>query len=107
MGISAFDVASAVSLIIAQRLVRKICPKCNKVNTSTCNNCHDGYKDRIAVFEMLPITQALQAVIIDNYSQLKLEQKLQAWKIPSLREAAMQKVQAGITDIAEVNRVMV
>lgn len=107
MGIAAFDLANAVSLIIAQRLVRKICPKCKKANTVKCNDCNDGYKDRMAIFEMLPITQELQELIANNYSQLNLEQKIRALKIPNLRAAAMQKVQAGITDIAEVNRVMV
>lgn len=107
MGIAAFDLANAVSLIIAQRLVRKICPKCKKTNASKCTNCIDGYKDRMAVFEMLPITQNLQELITNNYSQLNFEKKMQALKIPGLREAAMQKVRLGITDIAEVNRVMV
>jgi len=107
MGIPAFDLANAVSLIIAQRLVRKICPKCKKVNTAKCLNCHDGYKDRMAVFEMLPITQSVQELITNNYNQLDLEQKMHTLKIPNLREAAMQKVQDGITDIVEVNRVMV
>lgn len=107
MGIAAFDLANAISLIIAQRLVRKICPKCKKANTVKCNDCYDGYKDRTAVFEMLPITQDLQELIANNYSQLNFEQKMRALKIPNLRAAAMQKVQDGITDIAEVNRVMV
>lgn len=107
MGIAAFDLANAVSLIIAQRLVRKICPNCKKADTSKCKDCNDGYKDRMAIFEMLPITKDLQELIANNYSQLNLEQKMHTLKIPNLREAAMQKVQAGITDIAEVNRVLV
>lgn len=107
MGITAFDLANAVSLIIAQRLARKICPKCKKVGTIKCNDCNNGYKGRTAIFEMLPITQDLQELISYNYSQLNLEQKMCALKIPNLREAAMQKVQAGITDIAEVNRVVI
>ena len=106
MGLAAFDLANATSLIIAQRLVRKLCQQCRQIGATTCNHCHNGYLGRTAIFEMLPITQDLQELIANNCSQLQLEQKMQDLNLPSLRVAALHKIKAGITDLAEVNRVI-
>lgn len=115
MGIAAYQFISAVSLIIAQRLVRKLCEHCKLPELSTdgqpfyipkgCDLCHQGYHGRIGFFEFIPMTEKMAALILSgaNTSQLLTVIKQEQWQL--LSDAGMELVQRGITSYAELLRV--
>lgn len=126
MGIPSFNLATALKLIIAQRLVRKLCPNCKQlqtlppnaliennleVNTKTfiahgCKNCNYGYHSRIAIFEMLEITPNMSDLIMKHRDIGEVEKYLQLSNHQTLRAAALNKVKLGITSLEEINRVI-
>lgn len=126
MGIAPFDLATAINLIIAQRLIRKLCPHCKKpkslpesiliennlpknsmIYTATgCQYCENGYHERIAVFEMLPINSAVSDLMMNRHHQNKIYHHMHQLKCTTLREAALAKVRSGITSLEEINRVI-
>ncbi len=94
LGISNYELENALLLVIAQRLVRKICPVCQKSPNKIQNcECHNGYKGRIGIFQFLHIFSK------DNQQTFQLD-------IPHLRDSGFLKVKEGITDIAEIYRVL-
>lgn len=115
MKVEPFLLASTMELIIAQRLVRRICENCRYSYTENkqtvykgkgCNVCNNtGYKGRIAIFEFIQITAQMQDLILKNPSSKEI------WKIASkqgsktLFEDGMEKVKSGITTLEEVERV--
>lgn len=131
MGIDPFLSASAVKLIIAQRLVRKICPNCKEpiehndhklfpfLNLSVkeqenlsifagkgCQMCNNtGFKGRCGLYEILPVTPDIQEMIISKTSPMAIREKAIAEGMASLRSLAMEKLKSGITTIEEVLRV--
>lgn len=126
IGIPQFNLATALSLVISQRLVRKLCPDCKQPQIITptllvennlkendtvytaanCEKCTHGYQERTAVFEMLPITPIISEMIMQHCDPIKIEKYMrEQLNIPTLREAALNKVQTGITSFEEVNRV--
>ena len=126
MGIEPFLVASAVNMVIAQRLLRKICPDCKKEYTppkelvktieekfslkdtkffkgAGCKNCNNtGYRGRIGVYEVLPITDQIRDMIITRKTPEEIEKVARGQGFLSLAEAALLKVQRGITTFEEV-----
>ena len=124
MGIESYLLADALNLIIAQRLVRKICPKCKKEKTNIpdeiyaklgldksvkiyegegCRFCENtGYKGRTAIFEMLRITRELKAVIAKGGTDVELRKIAHEQGLISLRNAAIAKLLEGTTTIDEV-----
>jgi type IV pilus assembly protein PilB len=126
MGVPAFNLASAIILIIAQRLVRKLCTHCkypqilpktvliaNNLEENTipytalgCHKCNQGYHERMAVFEMLPITPTISELIMQHCNISAIEKQMHALNLPTLRSAALNKVRAGITSLGEINRVI-
>jgi type IV pilus assembly protein PilB len=126
MGIPAFDLASSLSLVVAQRLVRKLCVHCKQqqnlpekvlvengleanavvYTAEGCERCNQGYRGREAVFEMLPITPAISDLIMQHSNVAKIEKQMRLLNIPTLREAALIKVKNGITTLEEINRVV-
>jgi len=130
MGIEPFLISSSVIGIIAQRLVRRICPKCkkevkltpevekilteygmdlNKSNLYKGEGCPDctgtGYKGRIAIFELLIITDTLRELIVKNASAMELRETAIKEGMCPLKEDGLKKVCHGITTIEEVLRV--
>ncbi|TAK79238.1 MAG: type IV-A pilus assembly ATPase PilB [Gammaproteobacteria bacterium] len=105
MGMPPYHLIHSISLIIAQRLVRKLCPHCQQP-PSGCDQCLHGYQGRIGIFELIPVTEALAHLILSSASitQLATQIKTEGWMM--LEEAGWQKVQAGITSTAEVMRVV-
>jgi len=115
MKVEPFLLASTMELIIAQRLVRRICENCRYSYTEKkqtlykgkgCNVCNNtGYKGRIAIFEFIQITAEMQDLILKNPSSKEI------WKIASaqgsrtLFEDGMEKVKSGVTTLEEVRRV--
>ncbi len=131
MGIEPFLISSSVIGIIAQRLVRRICPQCKKVLEVTpeiqeimndyeirsseitlyqgegCSNCkHTGYKGRIALFELMIITDTIRELITKNVNNKKLKEVALEEGMCTLKEDGIKKVCAGITTISEVLRVV-
>lgn len=130
MGVAPFLVASAVNLILAQRLARRICPNCKEdapVPTSTlielgasseevdsyapkkgagCSNCGmTGYRGRVALYEVMPIFEELRELILAGENSLAIKRAAIRKGIKTLRQSGMTKVAEGVTTIEEVLRV--
>lgn len=132
LGLPAFNVAGSVLLIIAQRLVRRLC-ECKAVDTALdqailrtagftedavqrhhqgdwhlyrpvgCKKCgQTGYKGRLSLFEVLPISQAMQRIILTNGSTLDMTTQAKAEGLMDLRHAGLEKIIAGETSLDEV-----
>ena len=127
MGVETFNIASSVSLIIAQRLVRKLCsckaphpqglqavvnsglarelphadwtPFC-AVGCESCNGT--GYSGRTGIYEVLPVSEAMQELIISGASALDMERLARQESVASMSESGLRKVRAGITSIEEI-----
>ncbi len=131
MGIPAYNMATAINLIVAQRLIRRLCNVCKlkeelpedllskenfpaeliqnntiyKANPDNCENCHNGYSGRVGIYETMPISKSMQEVILRNGNALDIKKQAIEEKILSLRQAGLRKVVKGITSLSEVNRV--
>jgi type IV pilus assembly protein PilB len=130
MGIEPFLVASAVIGVLAQRLVRVICPECKEAYTPPveafrrlnlamdlesvtfyrgqgCERCrHSGYRGRIGVFELMLITNHLRELILRKAPTHELRQAGLEAGMMTLRQDAMQKILEGITTMEEALRVV-
>jgi type IV pilus assembly protein PilB len=129
MGIASYNLASSISLISAQRLVRRLCVHCRKPiavsaqllkdlglqsfsNQATtqhhfhsaegCSQCFKGYWGRIGLFQMMPISVALQHLILQNASRQDLASQAEKEGLCSLRHAGLLQASMGITSLAEV-----
>lgn len=123
MGVPSFLIASTLNISIAQRLVRKLCPKCKEEHpievsilpsgfvipeslhshyvAMGCNDCHHtGYKGRKAIYEIIPITRALTSEIKNN--ELNIDSFLEEKKIRTLKYNAVNLIKEGVTSIEEV-----
>lgn len=120
LGISAFNIAHCVQLIVAQRLVRKLCVKCKReqpplvgqVETMPsfeavgCDHCSKGYRGRAGVFECLTITAEIAAMIVAGRTSAEIMAVARSNGMLSLQAAALRKVQAGVTSYQELQRVI-
>lgn len=128
LGVSAFNLASSVQLIIAQRLARRLCPHCKERLTVSekilrdegfevpaidtlqlyravgCRHCHAGYSGRTGIYEVVPVTDRLSRLIMQGASPAELATQARAEGFTSLRDAALGRVAQGITSLDEVNR---
>jgi type IV pilus assembly protein PilB len=130
MGVPAFNIAASVSLIIAQRLARRLCQNC-KIETKDipkevfirqgfdeseldeitlykqgeCSNCTNGYKGRVALFEVMPITKEIGQMIMDGGNSLELERIAKEQGMETIRRSGLNYVKTGITSLEEINRV--
>ncbi len=124
MGVESYLLADAVNLIVAQRLVRMICPYCKKevkdLNDSVyeklkvdrsvkiykgagCKSCDDtGYKGRTAIFELLPVTSAIKKLISGNANDMEIREVAFKEGLVTLRQAAVAKMLEGVTTVDEV-----
>jgi type IV pilus assembly protein PilB len=132
MGVPSFNIASSVSLIIAQRLVRKLCESCKIVRDDTtpksleelgfsvedskqlqtykavgCKLCAHGYRGRIGLFEVMPMTKALGQLIMSGGNSLDILKIAQQDGMLTIYQDGLEKVKHGITSIEEINRVTV
>jgi type IV pilus assembly protein PilB len=103
MGIPAYDIAASISLIIAQRLVRKLCIHCQGQH---CRECQKGYSGRTAVYEFLRVTPAITETILHTPDALSLERKACEEGMQTLYAHGLEKVGEGITSLAELSRVL-
>ncbi len=130
MGVPAFNIASSVHLIVAQRLARRLCKSC-KVQSSNlpvkalvqlgfdkdeidslklfepdgCGECSNGYKGRVGIYQVMPISTEMETMIMNGANSLDLGIQAQKEKINDLRQSAIQKVREGVTSLAELERV--
>ena len=125
MGIAPYNIVSSVSLISAQRLVRRLCVHCRQavqVSQETqqefelpmtpeppvfyaakgCAQCHKGYWGRVGIFQVMPLSQALQDLLLSDASQAQLSMQAQREGVLSLRQSGLQKALQGITSLEEV-----
>jgi type IV pilus assembly protein PilB len=127
MGIEPFLVASSVILILAQRLVRRICKNCKEIEKvdphaleeigfskqeassitcykgKGCHNCSDtGYKGRLALYEVMPVTEELRELVLQGASSDEIKKKSIAQKMKTLRMSGLTKIKDGITTVEEV-----
>lgn len=129
MGVPAYNVASSVTLIIAQRLARRLCNHCKAgeqlpeqealkqgfmasqisqlklFKPVGCDHCTGGYKGRLGIYEVMPITAQIAAKIMAGANSLDIAAQAQSEGFPNLRQSALKKAAAGLTSLAEVNRV--
>ncbi|MFD1712163.1 type IV-A pilus assembly ATPase PilB [Ottowia sp. GY511] len=127
MGIAPFNIASSVILITAQRLARRLCPQCKApmdVPRETlieagfgeedldgswtpykpvgCTACNNGYKGRVGIYEVMPISEEMQRIILADGSALEIAEQAREEGVRSLRESALHKVRIGVTSLEEV-----
>ena len=127
MGVAPFNIASSVLLITAQRLARKLCENCKTpadypreallkagftdedldgtwrpyraVGCSTCNN---GYKGRVGIYQVMPITEEIQRIILNEGTAIDIAHQAQREGVRDLRQSGLIKVRAGVTTLEEV-----
>lgn len=128
MGISSFNIAGSVSLIIAQRLVRKLCLLCRRIHSELsldqswhpietadvilyapvgCQHCNKGYSGRTALFELMPISATINAMIREGANALDIKTQAEKDGMLSLHQSGMEKIRQGITSLEEIMRVTV
>jgi type IV pilus assembly protein PilB len=129
MGVPAFNIATSVNLIIAQRLARKLCSTCKKpvevpqdvllkegfpadqIGTFKiygpvgCENCKGGYKGRVGIYEVVKITPALQRLIMEEGNSIEIADQARRDGFNDLRTSGLYKAMQGITSLEEINRV--
>jgi type IV pilus assembly protein PilB len=128
MGVPSYNITSAVNLVMAQRLVRKL-HKC-KVEDDLpkeallragfekhelkelriykpkgCSDCNEGYRGRTGIFEVMPISDSIARIILEEGDALRIAEQARAEEYNDLRRSALNKVAEGITDLIEINRV--
>jgi len=109
MGIAGFNLASSVVLICAQRLVRRLCPHCKVLVAGQshfqavgCNQCQQGYKGRIGIHQVMPISEAMQSLILAQASSMDIAALAAKEGVLSLHEDGLLKVAAGDTSLEEL-----
>ena len=127
MGIAPFNIASSVILITAQRLARRLCPHCktpadipretlmeagfkeDDVDGSWtpyrpvgCDKCTNGYKGRVGIYQVMPITEEIQRIILRDGSALEIAAQAESEGVNSLRQSGLYKVKLGMTSVEEV-----
>jgi type IV pilus assembly protein PilB len=127
MGIAPFNIASSVILITAQRLARRLCPNCKKpadipyenlieagfreedVDGSWapfkpvgCSMCNNGYKGRVGIYQVMPISEDIQRLILADASALDIAKQSEIEGVRSLRQSGLSKVRLGMTALEEV-----
>lgn len=130
MGVPPFNIATAVSLIIAQRLGRRLCSSCKELDTDIphevlieegfdeenvdsleiykavgCEKCNRGYKGRVGIYQVMKISEEIGKIIMAGGNAIEIAAQAKAEKIPDLRESALKKVAQGVMSLEEANRV--
>ncbi|NNJ93254.1 MAG: type IV-A pilus assembly ATPase PilB [Halobacteria archaeon] len=130
MGVPPYNIASAVHLIMAQRLARRLCNNCkkevempNEVKLNAgfteeqikngltiygpvgCDTCTGGYKGRVGIYQVMPVSEEMGRIIMEGGNSLELENRAKKEGVADLRESGLRKVSSGITSLEEVDRV--
>jgi type IV pilus assembly protein PilB len=132
MGVKPYAIATSVSLIIAQRLARRLCAHCKQpleipkeallkegfkeedvaaglriYVPRGCSNCTDGYKGRVGIYQVLPVTESIARIILAGGSAVDIGAQAAKEGVWDLRRSGLEKVKAGLTSIDEVNSITV
>ena len=130
MGIAPYNITSSVTLVIAQRLARRLCSKCKKPVTLPenallaegfseaeiragfilyeavgCDECTEGYKGRTGIYQVMPMSEEIQAIVLAGGNAIQIAEAAQKAGVRDLRQSALMKARNGITSLAEINRV--
>lgn len=129
MGVASFNIATSVSLIIAQRLARRLCSHCRKpaelpeetlleagfeksqikglqpYRAVGCDKCQEGYKGRVGIYEVVPVTDGIARIIMRDGNAMEIAEQAQKEGYPNLRQSALVKVANGLISLEEANRI--
>jgi type IV pilus assembly protein PilB len=130
MGIPPFNIASAVNLIIAQRLARRLCTHCKEpvdiprealleegfseeeikaglkiYGPKGCDQCNEGYKGRVGIYQVMPVTEAIGKIIMEGGNDMDIATQAEKEGVADLRKSGLKKVKDGLTSLEEINRV--
>lgn len=132
MGVAPFNIASAVSLITAQRLARKLCPHCKRpadipretllnmgyteaeldgswrpysANPEGCDHCNQGYKGRVGIYQVMPVSDEMSRIIMKNGTSHDIADQAQKEGIRDLRQSGLLKIKQGLTSLEEIEAV--
>ncbi len=129
MGVAPYNIASSVTLIIAQRLARRLCPHCKEeikippeqlmsigfrqdelseltiYKAVGCDQCNHGYKGRVGVYEVLPVSEEIGRIIMANGNAIQIADQARKEGVNDLRQSGLNKVRLGLTSLEEINRV--
>jgi len=132
MGVKPYAIATSVSLIIAQRLARRLCNSCKQLvdipaeallkegfqpedvqagirlyAPKGCPNCTDGYKGRLGIYQVMPVTEAIGRIIMAGGNAIEIADEARKQGIWDLRRAGLEKARAGMTSLEEINSVTI
>jgi type IV pilus assembly protein PilB len=127
MGVAPFNIASSVILITAQRLARRLCDNCKvpgdypkqalldagykesdldgtwkAYRAVGCSSCNNGYKGRVGIYQVMPISEEIQRIILSHGTALDIAKQAKAEGVRDLRESGLVKVKQGVTSLEEV-----
>jgi type IV pilus assembly protein PilB len=130
MGIPPFNIVSAVNLIMAQRLARRLCEHCKTLADypdiaflsagfkqdelaglkvfkagSGCEHCTKGYKGRVGIYQVMTLSEKMRGLILDGGNAMQLAEQANSEGINDLRASGLNKVRMGITSLEEIDRV--
>ena len=130
MGVAPYNITSSVTLVVAQRLARRL-HKCKKpvdlpehallaegftaeeiaapdfkiYEPVGCEECTEGYKGRVGIYQVMPMSDEIQEIVLAGGNAMAIEAAAKRAGVPDLRQSALQKVKQGVTSLAEINRV--
>jgi len=132
MGVKPYAIATSVSLIIAQRLARKLCDNCKEsqdiprealekegfdtedleagltiFGPKGCKSCNDGYKGRIGIFQVMEVSETMGRIIMEGGNAMQIADQAAIEGVHDLRRAGLNKVKEGVTSLVEINRVTI
>ena len=143
MGLPRYNIATSVTLIIAQRLIRKLCPKCRledsetqfemlvndsgmtedilstfgtnfdkikkakiyKPNPKGCPRCFKGYKGRVGLYEVMPVSRMISKMILEDKNTMQIAEQAQLEHVANVRQSALIRVSEGLTSMEEAYRI--
>jgi type IV pilus assembly protein PilB len=132
MGVKPYAIATSVSLIIAQRLARRLCDNCKEAQeipkealkkegfvdaeiekgvtvfaAKGCKQCNEGYKGRLGIFQVMEVSEAMGRIIMEGGNAMQIADQAAKEGVIDLRRAGLNKVKEGVTSLVEVNRVTI
>ncbi|GGJ99509.1 type IV-A pilus assembly ATPase PilB [Luteimonas terricola] len=132
MGIAPYNITSSVTVVVAQRLCRRLCPKCKRpqdlpdnallaegftadeihagftiYEAVGCDECTGGYKGRVGIYQVLPMSDEIQTIVLQGGNALQIAEVAKAAGVKDLRQSALLKARNGLTSLAEINRITV
>ncbi|ASR43593.1 type IV-A pilus assembly ATPase PilB [Xanthomonas citri pv. mangiferaeindicae] len=130
MGIAPYNIVSSVTLVIAQRLARRLCPRCKQrvvlpdhalltegfteeqvragveiYEPVGCDECTNGYRGRVGVYQVMPMSEQIQTIVLQGGNAMQIAEAAQRAGVKDLRQSALEKARQGLTSLAEINRV--